>query len=95
MHFQLLYKKGFAIIFCCIVCSANIVLGQNKIAVQNYEAGISALDNKDIKKAIQLFTLAASKDSQYVDPSVALFQVYHEQKDFEKAILYFNQIKKN
>jgi outer membrane protein OmpA-like peptidoglycan-associated protein len=94
MHFQLRYKKGFAIIFCCIVCSANIVLGQNKIAVQKYEAGISALDNKDIKKAIQLFTLAASKDSQYVDPAIALFQVYHEQKDFEKAILYFNQIKK-
>ena len=94
MHFQLRYQKGFILLFSCILCCTNILLGQNKIAVQNYNAGINALDNKDFQKAIQLFTLAASKDSLYVDPAIALFQVYHEQKDFEKAILYFNQIKK-
>jgi outer membrane protein OmpA-like peptidoglycan-associated protein len=94
MHFLLRYQKGFAIIFCCIVCSANIVLGQNKKAVQNYEAGISALNSNDTQKAIEFFTLAASKDSQYADPTIALFQVYHDQKDFKKAIYYFDLIKK-
>jgi outer membrane protein OmpA-like peptidoglycan-associated protein len=94
MHFQSRYKKGFAIIFCCLLYSTNTLLGQNKIAVQNYEAGISALDNKDFQKATQLFTLAASKDSQYVDPAIALFQVYHDQKDFQKASQYYFQIKK-
>jgi outer membrane protein OmpA-like peptidoglycan-associated protein len=94
MHFPLRYQKGFAIIFCCIVCSANIVLGQNKKAVQNYEAGISALNSNDTQKAIEFFTLAFSKDNQYADPTIALFQVYHDQKDFKKAIYYFDLIKK-
>ena len=94
MYIILRYQKGFALLFCCIVCCTNIVLGQNKIAVQNYEAGISSLNKNDIQKAIQLFALAASKDSLYIDPPIALFQLYHDQKDFQKAIHYFNEIKK-
>ena len=69
-------------------------MGQSKQAAQIYEAGLSALNKNDVQKAIQLFKLAASKDSQYVDPTIALFQVYHDQKDFEKAIEYYFQIKK-
>jgi outer membrane protein OmpA-like peptidoglycan-associated protein len=94
MHFQLRYQKGFALLICCILCSSHIVLGQTKQALQNYEAGISALNKNDVQKAIQFFTLAASKDSLYLDPTIALFQVYHDQKDFQKAIQYFNEIKK-
>jgi outer membrane protein OmpA-like peptidoglycan-associated protein len=94
MHFQLRYPKGFILLFCCLLCSTHIVLGQSKQALQNYEAGLSALNNNDVQKAIQLFTLAASKDSLYLDPSIALFQVYHDQKKFQKATFYFNQIKK-
>ena len=94
MHFLLRYQKGFTLLFCCLLCSTHIVLGQSKQALQNYEAGISALNKNDIKKAIQLFTLAASIDSQYVDPAIALFQVSHDQKDFEKASQYYFQIKK-
>ena len=77
-----------------MLCCTSIVLGQTKQALQNYEAGLSALDKKDIKKAIQLFKLAASKDSQYIDPAIALFQVYQDQKNFDSAIDYFNVIKK-
>ena len=76
------------------MCSTNLVLGQSKQALQNYEAGLSALNNNDTQKAIQLFKLAASKDSQYVDPAIALFQVYHDLKNFQSAIDYFNEIKK-
>jgi len=76
------------------LCSTNLVLGQSKQALQNYEAGLSALNNNDTQKAIQLFKLAASKDSQYVDPAIALFQVYHDLKNFQSAIDYFNEIKK-
>jgi outer membrane protein OmpA-like peptidoglycan-associated protein len=94
MSFQSRYQKGFAFLLCCLISSTSIVLGQNKIAVQNYEAGLSALNKNEVQKAIQLFTLAASKDSQYVDPAIALFQVYHDQKDFQKAIQYYFQIKK-
>jgi outer membrane protein OmpA-like peptidoglycan-associated protein len=94
MSFQSRYQKGFAFLLCCLISSTNIVLGQNKIAVQNYEAGLSALNKNEVQKAIQLFTLAASKDSQYVDPAIALFQVYHDQKDFQKASQYYFQIKK-
>jgi outer membrane protein OmpA-like peptidoglycan-associated protein len=94
MHFQLRYRKGFALIICCILCSTNLLWGQTKQALQNYEAGLSALNNNDTQKAIQLFKLAASKDSQYIDPAIALFQVYQEQKNFLSAIDYFNQIKK-
>jgi outer membrane protein OmpA-like peptidoglycan-associated protein len=94
MHFQLRYRKGLALLLSCLFCCANIVLGQSEQALQNYEAGLSALNKNDIQKAIQLFTLAATKDSQYVDPTIALFQVYHDQKDFQKASQYFFQIKK-
>ena len=94
MYFKLRYQKGFALLFCCILCSTDFVLGQTKQAAQNYEAGLSALNNNNIQKAIQFFTLAASKDSQYVDPAIALFQLYHDQKDFQKAIYYFDLIKK-
>jgi len=94
MSFQSRYQKGFAFLLCCLISSTSIVLGQNKIAVQNYEAGLSALNKNEVQKAIQLFILAASKDSQYVDPAIALFQVYHDQKDFQKASPYYFQIKK-
>ena len=72
-----------------MLCCSSIVLGQTKQAAETYAAGLSALDKNDTKKAIQLFKLAASKDSQYVDPMIALFQVYHDQKDFQKAIQYY------
>jgi len=94
MHFQLRYPKGFTLLFCCLFCSTNFVLAQNKQAAESYEAGLGALNKNDVQKAIQLFKLAASKDSQYVDPSIALFQVYHDQKNFQSAIDYFNEIKK-
>lgn len=94
MHFQLRYRKGLALLLSCILCCTNIILGQTKQAQQNYEAGLSALDNNDTEKAIQLFKLAASKDSQYIAPAIALFQVYQDQKKFEPAIDYFNAIKK-
>lgn len=94
MHFQSRYQRGFTLLFCCLILSTNIVLGQSKQALQNYEAGLIALNKNDAQKAIQLFTLAASKDSQYVAPAIALFQVYHDQKKFESAIDYFNTIKK-
>lgn len=94
MHFQLRYQKSFTLLFCCLLLSTDIVLGQSKQALQNYEAGLIALNKNDAQKAIQFFTLAASKDSQYLDPTIALFQVYHDQKDFQKAIEYYFQIKK-
>ena len=94
MHFQLKYRKGLALLLSGMLCCANIVLGQTKQAAESYEAGLSALNNNDVQKAIQLFKLAASKDSQYADPTIALFQVYHDQKNFQSAIDYFNEIKK-
>jgi hypothetical protein len=94
MHFQLRYPKGFTLLFCCLIYNTHIVLGQSKQALQNYEAGINALNKNDVQNAIQFFTVAAAKDSQYLDPAIALFQVYHDQKDFQKAIHYFNTIKK-
>jgi outer membrane protein OmpA-like peptidoglycan-associated protein len=72
----------------------NIIHGQTKIALQNYEAGINALNKNEVQNAIQFFTVAASKDSQYLDPRIALFQVYHDQKEFQKSIEYYHQIKK-
>ena len=94
MHFLLRYPKGFTLLFCCLIYNTHIVLGQSKQALQNYEAGINALNKNDVQNAIQFFTVAAAKDSQYVDPVIALFQLYHDQKDFQKAIHYFNAIKK-
>lgn len=66
--------------------------GQTKQALQNYENGLRALDNQDIATAIQLFTTAAAKDSQYLDPLIALFQVQFEQKNYSKAIQHFERI---
>jgi outer membrane protein OmpA-like peptidoglycan-associated protein len=94
MYFQLRYQKGLALLLSCMLCCANIVLGQSKQAIQNYEAGLSALENNDVQKAIQFLTLATSKDSLYLDPAIALFQVYHDQKKFQKANQYYLQIKK-
>ena len=75
-----------------MLCFTSIVFGQTKQAADNYEAGLSALNKNDVQKAIQLFKLAASNDSQYVDPIIALFQLYHDQKNFQSAIDYFNEI---
>ena len=75
-----------------MLCYTSIVFGQTKQAADNYEAGLSALNKNDVQKAIQLFKLAASNDSQYVDPIIALFQLYHDQKNFQSAIDYFNEI---
>ena len=94
MHFHLRYRKGLALLLSCMLCCSSIVLGQTKQAAETYAAGLSALEKNDTKKAIQLFKLAASKDSQYVDPVITLFQVYHDQKDFQQAIQYFFEIKK-
>ena len=94
MHFQLRYQKSFALLLCCLFCSTNIVLAQNKQAAESYEAGLRALGSSDTQKAIQLFKLAASKDSQYLDPTIALFQVYQDQKNFQSVIDCFNEIKK-
>jgi tetratricopeptide (TPR) repeat protein len=94
MYFILRYQKGFALLLCCIICCTNIVLGQTKQAAQNYEAGLRALGSSDKEKAIEQFKLAFSKDSQYLDPAIALFLVYHDQKDFQKASQYYFQIKK-
>ena len=94
MHFLLRYPKGSIFLCCCLFFSTNIVFGQSKQALQSYEAGISALNKNEVQKAIQLFTLAASKDSQYVEPAIALFQIYHDQKDFQKASQFYFQIKK-
>ena len=94
MYFILRYQKGFALLLCCIICCTNIVLGQTKQAAQNYEAGLRALGSSDKEKAIEQFKLAFSKDSQYLDPAIALFLVHHDQKDFQKASQYYFQIKK-
>lgn len=94
MHFQLRYRKGFELLLSCMLCCVNVVWAQNKQAAESYAAGLSALDKNDTNKAIQLFKLAASKDSQYVDPAIALFQMYHDQKNFQSAIDFFNEIKK-
>ena len=94
MYFLLRYRIGFALILSCILCCANTLRGQSKQSIQNYEAGIRALENNDTQKAIQLFTLAASKDTLYLDPAIALFQVYHDKKNFQSAIHYFNRIQK-
>jgi outer membrane protein OmpA-like peptidoglycan-associated protein len=94
MHFQSRYQIGFVLLFCCLLGGTHIVLGQSKQALQNYEAGLRALGSSDKEKAIEQFRLAFSKDSQYVAPIIALFQVYHDQKYFQKASQYYFQIKK-
>jgi outer membrane protein OmpA-like peptidoglycan-associated protein len=53
-----------------------------------------ALEKNEPKKAIQYFTTAAAKDSQYLDPIIALFQVHFENKNFQAALNYFNWIQK-
>lgn len=78
---------------CVIFCSTSL-LGQSKQAMQNYEAGLRALENKDIQKAIQLFSSASEKDNQYIDPLIALFQTYQDTRNFKLAIDCFDQIKK-
>ena len=92
MHFQSRYQIGFVLLFCCLLGGTHIVLGQSKQALQNYEAGLRALGSSDKEKAIEQFKLAFSKDSQYLDPAIALFQLYHDQKNFQSAIDYFNEI---
>lgn len=94
MLFFVRYRLAISLFLTCLVgCSAHL-MGQSKQALQQYEAGLRALDNNETQKAIQLFSLAASKDSQYLEPVIALFQVSQDQKKFTSAVTYFNQIKK-
>ena len=64
-------------LICILSCSTNL-FAQSKQAIQQYEAGLMALEKNEPKKAIQYFTIAAAKDSQYLDPIIALFQVHFE-----------------
>lgn len=94
MYFLLRYRVGLSCLLSCfLLCTSNLI-GQTKQAVQSYEAGLAALENNDPQKAIQFFNASIAKDSQYIDPFIAMFQVYHDKKNFESAIHYFNQIKK-
>ena len=88
------YQIGVgAMLICILSCSTNL-FAQSKQAIQQYEAGLMALERNESKKAIQYFTTAAAKDSQYLDPIIALFQVHFENKNFQAAISYFNWIQK-
>lgn len=94
MNFQLrTHLRTILFLTCVIFCSTSL-LGQSKQALQNYEAGLRALENKDIQKAIQLFSSASEKDNQYIDPLIALFQTYQDTRNFKLAIDRFEQIKK-
>lgn len=94
MCFLLRYRVGLSCLLICFLLCNTSLFGQTKQAVQNYEAGLRALENNDAQKAIQFFNTAITKDSQYIDPVIALFQVHHDKKNFQSAIHYFDQIKK-
>lgn len=94
MYFLKRYRKELVLFLCCSFFSNKMIIGQSKQAIQSYEAGILALAQNDTQKAISQFNKALSKDSQYVDPCSALFQLYHEQKKFNEASGYFKKIKK-
>ncbi|MEY3619831.1 MAG: hypothetical protein RLZZ391_197 [Bacteroidota bacterium] len=90
MNFQLRNHFGIALFLTCTFFSSTRLWSQSKQALQNYEAGLRALENKDI----QLFSSASEKDNQYIDPLIALFQTYHDTRNFKLAIDRFDQIKK-
>jgi hypothetical protein len=94
MYFILRYSLGFTLYLSCTLFCNNSLLGQSKQATQYYEAGLRALENNDTQKAIQQFTIATSKDSLYIDPAIALFQIYNDRKKFQLAIQYYSLIKK-
>ncbi len=94
MNFQLRYRFGIVLFLTCTLFSSAPLLSQSKQALQNYEAGLRALENKETQKAIQLFSIASEKDNQYVDPLIALFQIYQDTRNFKLAIDLFEQIKK-
>ena len=94
LYFFKRYHLGIAAISTCLLFCSPALFGQSKQAIQPYEAGLVALEKKEVKKAIQYFTSACSKDSQYLDPVIALFQVYHENKDYQSATTYFKRIQK-
>ncbi len=94
MNFQLRYLFGIALFLTCTFFCSTSLLSQSKQALQNYEAGLRALENKETQKAIQLFSNASEKDNQYVDPLIALFQIYLDTRNFKLAIERFDQIKK-
>lgn len=88
------YQIGVAAMLICILSCSSTLFAQSKQAIQQYEAGLMALEKNEPKKAIQYFTTAAAKDSQYLDPIIALFQVHFENKNFQAALNYFNWIQK-
>jgi hypothetical protein len=79
------YQIGVAVMLRCILSCSTTLFAQSKQAIQQYEAGLMALEKNEPKKAIQYFTTAAAKDSQYLDPIIALFQVHFENKNFQAA----------
>ncbi len=94
MNFQLRTLLAIALFLTCTFFSSTRLWSQSKQALQNYEAGLRALENKDIQKAIQLFSSASEKDDQYIDPLIALFQTYQDIRNFKLATERFAQIKK-
>ena len=94
MYFLLRYRIVISCLLSCFLLCTTTLFGQAKQAVQNYDAGLRALENNDPQKAIQFFNTAIAKDSQYIDPAIALFQVHHDKKNFQSAIHYFDLIKK-
>lgn len=94
MSFHLQYKLRLVLCISCFICCTNTLLAQDKIASQSFEAGLRALEKNDLQKAIQLFTTSAAKDSTYLEPLIALFQIYNDNRNFQSVVQRFDQIKK-
>jgi hypothetical protein len=52
------YQIGVAVMLICILSCSTTLFAQSKQAIQQYEAGLMALEKNEPKKAIQYFTTA-------------------------------------
>lgn len=93
-----MYSRNKSILLCLgfffLASQTSTIWAQEKHALKLYEAAIIAIDNKETEKANQLLEQAHTKDPQFVDPLLTLFQIHLEQKKFNKCIVYFDLAEK-
>ncbi len=83
----------FVILITCLFQSKgqNTLSSTNKKAVDAYQKGLNALQNRDIETAFNEFEEAIEKDNLFAEPYFHLGKLYEQNRQFGNAILHYEK----
>ena len=85
--------KKTLVLFLAVLLSLLMIgtaFGDTEKAKENYNKGIEYKQAGKMDAAILAFKTAASEDAEYIDAYIQLGAIYFGQKDYQRALEYFN-----